>query len=106
MQTGSQWTNEETDISFTTGNVIIGNLLAVNANFMGTVTGITKGMVGLENVDNTSDANKPISTDQQSALDLKAPLESPNFTGTVGGITKGMIGLENVDNTSDSNKPI
>jgi hypothetical protein len=106
LQTGSQWTNEETDISFTTGNVIIGNLLAVNANFMGTVTGITKGMVGLENVDNTSDANKPISTDQQSALDLKAPLESPNFTGTVGGITKGMIGLENVDNTSDSNKPI
>lgn len=34
-------------------------------------TGITKTDVGLGNVDNTSDANKPISTAQQSALDLK-----------------------------------
>lgn len=40
--------------------------------FTGTVAGITKSMVGLSNVDNTSDANKPISTATQSALDLKA----------------------------------
>ena len=40
-------------------------------------------MVGLANVDNTSDANKPISTATQGALDLKAPLDSPTFTGTV-----------------------
>lgn len=42
----------------------------------------------------------------QSALDLKAPLDSPTFTGTVGGITKSMVGLGNVDNTSDLNKPV
>lgn len=30
--------------------------------FIGTVSGITKSMVGLPNVDNTSDINKPIST--------------------------------------------
>jgi hypothetical protein len=30
-------------------------------------------MVGLSNVDNTSDANKPISNSTQTALDLKAP---------------------------------
>jgi hypothetical protein len=41
-----------------------------------------------------------------SALDLKAPLESPTFTGTVSGVTKTMVGLENVDNTSDSSKPV
>jgi hypothetical protein len=35
-------------------------------------TGIVKGDVGLGNVDNTSDANKPVSTAQQAALDLKA----------------------------------
>lgn len=29
-------------------------------------------MVGLSNVDNTSDANKPVSTATQAALDLKA----------------------------------
>jgi hypothetical protein len=37
-----------------------------------TPTGITKSDVGLANVDNTSDANKPISTATQTALDLKA----------------------------------
>jgi hypothetical protein len=51
-------------------------------SFTGTVSGITKAMVGLGNVDNTSDANKPISTAVQSALSGKAPLDSPAFTGT------------------------
>lgn len=39
--------------------------------FTGTVSGVTKSMVGLDNVDNTSDANKPISTATQTALDGK-----------------------------------
>jgi hypothetical protein len=37
-----------------------------------TPTGIVKGDIGLGNVDNTSDANKPVSTATQTALDLKA----------------------------------
>ena len=74
--------------------------------FTGTVAGITKAMVGLANVTNTSDADKPISTATQNALDLKAPLANPTFTGTVAGITKGMVGLSQVDNTSDASKPI
>ena len=53
-----------------------------NPTFTGTVNGITKAMVGLGNVDNTSDANKAISTLTQAALTLKAPLASPTFTGT------------------------
>jgi hypothetical protein len=43
---------------------------------------LTKSDVGLANVDNTSDANKPVSTAQQTALNLKAPLASPPLTGT------------------------
>ena len=74
--------------------------------FTGTVSGITSTMVGLGNVDNTSDANKPVSTAAQTALDLKAPLASPTFTGTVAGITATMVGLGNVDDTSDANKPV
>jgi hypothetical protein len=74
--------------------------------FTGTVAGITKSMVGLGSVDNTSDADKPISAATQSALDLLAPLDSPTFTGTVSGITKSTVGLANVDNTSDVNKPV
>ena len=60
--------------------------------FTGTVSGITKSMVGLESVDNTADTAKPISTATQTALDAKlasataattyAPLASPTFTGT------------------------
>ncbi len=50
--------------------------------FTGTVSGITKSMIGLGNVDNTSDANKPVSTATQTALDLKANLAGPTFTGT------------------------
>ena len=42
-----------------------------NPTFTGTVSGITKTMVGLGNVDNTSDLNKPISTATQTALNLK-----------------------------------
>jgi len=44
---------------------------------------LAKGDVGLGNVDNTSDASKPVSTATQTALDLKAPLASPTLTGTV-----------------------
>lgn len=44
---------------------------------------LVKGDVGLPNVDDTSDANKPVSTAQQTALNLKANLASPTFTGTV-----------------------
>lgn len=90
-----------------------------------TPTGITKSDVGLANVDNTTDAGKPVSTATQTALDLKlasataattyetitnvalkAPIASPTFTGTVAGITSTMVGLGNVDNTSDANKPV
>lgn len=44
---------------------------------------LTKSDAGLGNVDNTSDVNKPISTAEQTALNLKANLASPTFTGTV-----------------------
>lgn len=42
---------------------------------------VTKAQVGLGNVDDTSDANKPVSTAQQSALNLKANLSGADFTG-------------------------
>ena len=43
---------------------------------------LAKADVGLGSVDNTADVAKPISTAQQTALDLKAPLNSPALTGT------------------------
>ena len=77
-----------------------------NPTFTGTVAGITSTMVGLGNVDNTSDANKPVSTATQTALDLKAPSANPTFTGTVNGVTATHVGLGSVNNTSDADKPV
>ena len=54
-----------------------------NPTFTGTVSGITKAMVGLDNVNNTSDADKPVSTATQTALDAKASLSGATFTGSV-----------------------
>ena len=52
-------------------NTVNGKAPTNNPTFTGTVSGITKSMVGLSNVDNTSDLNKPISTAVQTALNLK-----------------------------------
>ena len=84
--------------------------------------GVTKEQVGLENVDNTADVNKPISKATQTALDGKVDKVpgsglipdalKTEITGHAGNknnphsVTKAQVGLENVDNTSDANKPI
>ena len=105
--------NIQTQISAISSSIISSNNVWTGTNtfnntatFNSTVNGLTKTTVGLPNVDNTSDINKPVSTSQQTALNLKANLASPTFTGTVSGITKTMVGLGNVDNTSDINKPV
>lgn len=76
--------------------------------------------LSLDNVNNTSDANKPISTATQSAfnaLDARvATLEAGSGTDlsnyytktqvdtAFAALTKGSVGLGNVDNTSDATK--
>jgi hypothetical protein len=78
----------------------------VKVGALAALDSLSKADVGLGNVDNTSDSNKPVSTAQQTALDLKANLASPTFTGTVSGITKAMVGLGsvvNADTTTTSN---
>jgi hypothetical protein len=51
---------------------------------------VTKTQVGLSNVDNTSDADKPVSTAQQTAIDLKVSFADWEFnevpTGTINGV--------------------
>lgn len=72
--------------------------------FTGTVTGIDKTMVGLSNVDNTTDALKPVSTATQTALDLKLNLSDPSVDYyitnagmggyTVNGVNNGLISFD------------
>jgi hypothetical protein len=69
---------------------------------------VTKAQVGLGNVDNTSDANKPVSTATQAAIGLvqdyldahEANHSNPHQ------VTKAQVGLGNADNTADLDKPI
>lgn len=59
---------------------------SVNGKSGNSIT-LDKSDVGLGNVDNTSDANKPVSTAQQTALDLKANTSITISAGT--GMTGG-----------------
>lgn len=69
---GAEWVSENvTDLAALTAAL---NTKAPinNPTFTGIVSGVTKAMVGLEDVDNTSDLAKPISSATQAALDGKA----------------------------------
>ena len=74
---------------------------------------LDKAAVGLSNVDNTSDVNKPVSAATQTALDGKedtitAATASEYYRGdkVFATLDKAAVGLSNVDNTSDANKPV
>ncbi len=56
---------------------------AADSKIATAVAALTKSSVGLANVDNTSDLNKPVSTATQTALDAKASLAGATFTGSV-----------------------
>jgi hypothetical protein len=56
---------------------------SADPTFTGTVSGVTKAHVGLANVDNTTDADKPVSTATQTALDAKLGLTGGTMTGKI-----------------------
>lgn len=92
----------------------------------------SKSEIGLGNVDNTSDANKPVSTAVQNELNLKANTLDLSDVATTGSyndlsdkptiptvpvqsvsgktgdviLVKADVGLGNVNNTSDLDKPV
>ena len=97
--------SNETDIGTnTTAIATNATAIALNTTHRGVSSGnphsVTKTEVGLGSADNTSDADKPVSTATASALALKATIASPTFTGTVAGITSTMVGLGNVANVA------
>ena len=76
---------------------------------------VNKSTVGLGNVNNTSDNDKPVSSAQASAIaDAKqaGTTAQANLDAHIGNkenpheVTKVQVGLGDVDNTSDVNKPI
>lgn len=90
------------------GGTGIAGVASVNGR-TGVVT-LAKGDVGLGNVDNTADLQKPVSTATQTALNAKANATDltahTSNTNNPHATTKAQVGLGNVDNTSDVNKPV
>lgn len=62
-----------------------------------------KADVGLGNVDNTSDANKPVSTAQQTALDLKLDISTAATTYVPYTGATGIVNLSGVSLISNNN---
>jgi len=87
-----------TPVSETTGSL---NSIANHIDDVANPHSVTQTQVGLSNVDNTSDVNKPVSTAQQAALDLHS-----NDVANPHAVTQTQVGLGNVDNTSDVDKPV
>jgi hypothetical protein len=71
---------------------------------------VTAASIGLGSVDNTADADKPVSTATQAAIDLKADdIDLTTHTGDTSNphnVTATQVGLGSVNNTSDTDKPI
>ena len=94
---------EELGMVDNSGNLIWSPLVGVVKSVAGKTGNVTLtryDFSGLEKVDNTSDAEKPLSN--AALLKWKTHLEAENPHN----ITKKTLNLENVDNTSDINKPI
>lgn len=76
---------------------------------------VMKEQIGLGDVDNTSDEDKPLSSEQREALDalkenediISATIDShmEDLTNPHK-VTKKQVGLEFADNTADANKPV
>lgn len=65
---------------------------------------LTKADVGLSNVDNTADINKPVSNAQQSAIDvISDDLSTHTSAINPHNITKATVGLQNVPNVDTTN---
>lgn len=60
----------------------VATTITVNGQALSGNVAVTAADVGLGSANNTSDAGKPVSTAQQTALDLKANLASPTLSGT------------------------
>ena len=98
---------DDANFSTTVTNSLASKAPLASPTFTGTVSGITKSMVGLSNVDNTSVADIRSGTTATNVglgnvtNESKATMfSSPTFTGTVSGVSKAMVGLGNVDNNS------
>lgn len=82
----------------TGGGVVTGVKGSAESNYRKGDVNITKENIGLGNADNTSDANKPVSTAQKAALDLKEDKANLKALAYKESLSNTDVGLGNVTN--------
>jgi hypothetical protein len=90
---------DDANFASTVTNALAAKAPLASPTFTGTVSGVTKAMVGLGNVDNTADAAKPVSTATQTALDGKA---AALHTHAAGDVTSGTFDVARIPTGSTS----
>lgn len=93
---------------FATRITAIGSTLSAHITNKTNPHNVTAAQIGLGNVDNTSDMDKPVSTAQAASIKVakdevtahKNNIKNPHM------VTAAQVGLGNVNNTSDANKPV
>ena len=106
----ASWINDNPNSATAMQKQITENKSAIDTHIKNTDNphNVTKAQIGLSNVDNTSDADKPISTATQKALDLKTNLGDFNAhiqnTENPHKVTASQVGLGNVPNVATNNQ--
>ena len=106
----ASWINNNPNSATAMQKQITENKSAIDTHIKDTANphNVTKAQVGLGNVDNTSDADKPISTATQKALDLKTNLGDFNAhiqnTENPHKVTASQVGLGNVPNVNTNDQ--
>ena len=93
---------------FATRITAIGSTLSAHITNKTNPHNVTAAQLGLGNVDNTSDMDKPVSTAQGAAIGSVeyTLVHHEENTDNPHNVTKSQVGLGNVDNTSDADKPV
>lgn len=106
----ASWINNNPNSATAMQKQITENKSAIDTHIKNTDNphNVTKTQIGLSNVDNTSDADKPISTATQKALDLKTNLGDFNAhiqnTENPHKVTASQVGLGNVPNVNTNDQ--
>jgi|694.fasta_scaffold34675_11 hypothetical protein len=95
---------DDANFASTVTNALAAKAPLASPTFTGTVSGITKAMVGLGSVDNTADVAKPVSTATQTALDGKVSTTDARLTDarvpTDGSVTDAKIASAGLSTSS------
>lgn len=107
-QTNAQSSNPIANSLFTRQITALGTTINAHVNNKTNPHNVTAAQIGLGNVDNTSDMDKPVSTAQGAAIGYMeyTLVQHEKDTTNPHSVTAAQVGLGAVNNTADADKPV